>query len=836
MGQKVHPLGFRVGITQKHYVRWFADPGQYPQYVLEDFFLRQWITKKLPSENLPKKNEDNYSDTRLVHIFISRFLRNTIKIKIYAVNPGSFSTLFSSFPVNGQSPLNKNKITDGAERQQSKSGVSSLSSTALNANNKGSASKDYKNLSSQKFNSKFVDKKRDDTFYKELNATTFLDNDRNTKILNSPYQKYFSLLKKNSEEKVELILFLENIANKTRSKALGQNQKDNGYSLNKGSLPMEHNGTVNKVQLCITILQKIKDLRLQIHLIRRYLNKIMLGFNSFYVFENKLYKKFFFLTKVLENQILKQQKNLWFQFPNLLINYFEKTNIYGTQKFNNKKLQKGGLVRAVAPHLIQKNKSHTRINSQKNPFPSLYITKQKMEKKANLYVLNELQKSIKKISSHEGGSLDSSSERSPFNLKGKGTRIPAAFVALKSKRQSFNRFLSRFGYFNSLQKKGFAFLKYNLDLKKKSSNAQSSLDSSLDIGKIESFFLKKQKLELLIKTPKQNLLKLMSNVQFKTLSKSSESVITSKHKMFGDGVLEGQKDKGPQPDISFIAARSYPFPQLRLFQKMGASMGDGGVGTLPHATINVKNPFINSLINKQIKENAQRFPLGFKRVKKTPKNLLFVPTFQKDFGALLNKNNKYGGKTRSILNLSNLNLSNAPLPSSKKKESFFLDPEYGSSTRYLKKLNKTLFHSQFWKRQNLENIYNSTNVFEICQKMSKIQTFPKVTSLELIQVKAPIHYAACIANFVVEKLEKRFSFRGAMKKAKEAAMKKARIKGIKIKISGRLNGAEIARTEWIREGPVPLQTLKANIDYSSKTAKTIYGILGIKVWIFKGSI
>ena len=63
-----------------------------------------------------------------------------------------------------------------------------------------------------------------------------------------------------------------------------------------------------------------------------------------------------------------------------------------------------------------------------------------------------------------------------------------------------------------------------------------------------------------------------------------------------------------------------------------------------------------------------------------------------------------------------------------------------------------------------------------------------------------------------------------------------KIKGIKIQIAGRVNGAEIARTEWLREGRVPLQTLRADIDYSYKTAQTIYGILGIKIWLFKGDI
>lgn len=95
--------------------------------------------------------------------------------------------------------------------------------------------------------------------------------------------------------------------------------------------------------------------------------------------------------------------------------------------------------------------------------------------------------------------------------------------------------------------------------------------------------------------------------------------------------------------------------------------------------------------------------------------------------------------------------------------------------------------------------------------------------------------AALLGEFVVKKLESRIAFRTAVRKAIIIAQK-AKVGGIKIQVSGRLNGAEMARTEWVREGRVPLQTLRADIDYTSKEAKTIYGILGIKVWLFKSEI
>ncbi|MDJ0713439.1 MAG: 30S ribosomal protein S3 [Prochloraceae cyanobacterium] len=95
--------------------------------------------------------------------------------------------------------------------------------------------------------------------------------------------------------------------------------------------------------------------------------------------------------------------------------------------------------------------------------------------------------------------------------------------------------------------------------------------------------------------------------------------------------------------------------------------------------------------------------------------------------------------------------------------------------------------------------------------------------------------AALIAEYIAQQLERRVSFRRVVRQAIQRAQK-AEVKGIKVQVGGRLNGAEIARTEWTREGRVPLHTLRADIDYAYRTAKTIYGILGIKVWIFKGEI
>ena len=108
---------------------------------------------------------------------------------------------------------------------------------------------------------------------------------------------------------------------------------------------------------------------------------------------------------------------------------------------------------------------------------------------------------------------------------------------------------------------------------------------------------------------------------------------------------------------------------------------------------------------------------------------------------------------------------------------------------------------------------------------------PKVT-VQIFELSLPDENADFIADSLVEELQKRVAFRRAMKKTLRRAQR-AKVQGVKIQISGRLNGAEIARNEWVREGRIPLQTLRAEIDYCYRTAKTIYGILGVKVWVYK---
>ena len=108
-------------------------------------------------------------------------------------------------------------------------------------------------------------------------------------------------------------------------------------------------------------------------------------------------------------------------------------------------------------------------------------------------------------------------------------------------------------------------------------------------------------------------------------------------------------------------------------------------------------------------------------------------------------------------------------------------------------------------------------------------------TINIVEIDRVNFNASLIGDLVVKQLEERIAFRRAIREAMQIAQED-QVSGIKIQVSGRLNGAEIARSEWSREGRVPLQTLRAQIDYSVKEANTIYGVLGIKVWLFKNEI
>ncbi|GAA5783733.1 30S ribosomal protein S3 [Chitiniphilus shinanonensis] len=185
---------------------------------------------------------------------------------------------------------------------------------------------------------------------------------------------------------------------------------------------------------------------------------------------------------------------------------------------------------------------------------------------------------------------------------------------------------------------------------------------------------------------------------------------------------------------------------------------------------------------------------------------------------------------------------------------------YANSRNFGKMLTEDIEVRDFLKKR-LANAAVSRVVIERPAKNAKITIYTarpgvvigkKGEDIELLKkqlqniLKVPVHVnieevrkpeidAQIIADSISSQLEKRVMFRRAMKRAMQNAMRLG-AQGIKIMSAGRLNGIEIARTEWYREGRVPLHTLRADIDYATSEAKTTYGIIGIKVWVYKGEV
>jgi len=130
---------------------------------------------------------------------------------------------------------------------------------------------------------------------------------------------------------------------------------------------------------------------------------------------------------------------------------------------------------------------------------------------------------------------------------------------------------------------------------------------------------------------------------------------------------------------------------------------------------------------------------------------------------------------------------------------------------------------------------SGTNIEKLKEDLNKNLKKSRQIRINVTELTKADSDASLIAEFIAQQLEKRVAFRRATRQAIQKAQR-LNIQGIKVQVSGRLNGAEIARSEWVREGRVPLQTLRADIDYATKRAQTTYGVLGVKVWVFNGEL
>lgn len=127
-----------------------------------------------------------------------------------------------------------------------------------------------------------------------------------------------------------------------------------------------------------------------------------------------------------------------------------------------------------------------------------------------------------------------------------------------------------------------------------------------------------------------------------------------------------------------------------------------------------------------------------------------------------------------------------------------------------------------------------TGAVELKANLSKLVKESQIKDINIEEVREPEADAQLVGDNVAGQLERRMAYKRAIKQAAEKALKSPSVKGIKIMVAGRLNGAEIARREFVAKGKIPLQTIRADIDYATSRARTTYGIIGVKVWIYRG--
>jgi small subunit ribosomal protein S3 len=159
----------------------------------------------------------------------------------------------------------------------------------------------------------------------------------------------------------------------------------------------------------------------------------------------------------------------------------------------------------------------------------------------------------------------------------------------------------------------------------------------------------------------------------------------------------------------------------------------------------------------------------------------------------------------------------------------------GVSKVMIERTSKKCFVTIYTSRPGFVIGKKGSDIEKIKVKLSNLTSNENEVILNIKEIKKPETNSYLVAENIAQQLVKRISYRRAMKRVMQSALRLG-AKGIKVSISGRLGGNEIARTEWLREGSVPSHTLRADIDYAEAEALTTYGIIGIKVWIYKGEI
>nr|ALO63158.1 ribosomal protein S3 [Chloromonas perforata] len=762
MGQKVHPLGFRVGITKKHQSQWFArfNKHKYAQSVLEDRMLRQTLTNLFPQllnpvgdiqsgkKPIRDKNEELSVVPKITQIKIERgLIPYEIGIQIHAENCDLIKKSIENLKVNRDLLCHLQKTRRYLQHLRLK--LNDLNTT-------------------------------DNSFVSNL-PLNGLPGSPSNPVLKEGVASLQEKLQSQSQSQSNVSLDTKDT--KEGSKFGGKGNKTTNGSFEKRGFfyhqrPRLTKQQVRRQRLILKRLKKRQSIR------RRYKQLIYKGL---------------FLTKK-GNKVIQKFKTSTISFTGSSL-YKNRgsgsTGNDGNSSVKVKKQQPGSGLLSI---------------SQK----SSNILKSRVKKKFVSIFINRMNNKFLQV-------LKNTFISSLHNLNNKESALGLVY----SKKWDFNIVQSQLVLKPLSQLNKLSTVLEQKSLKKMESLRKDYIASGL-ISKTEALtyyqmlnFLKKLK-ELISQIKRKQKLR-YSAVVPGVLNKS----ITAPEGKGKKAALLGDT-KG-----SFSAVNSKQTSKKTtssLVQKLQSK------ANVTSVTLNVLSTKLNNIENECRKIKFIEYLKQIVKKHRTDNIYLYLSTIA-DARKDLRKLQQFTKRNASFLfggtfNFNTSNTSNNETKSNANQLTFERVSNVLKQSSVYSFGNQTVEKTSFPSEEEvfLEQIEKQRNMYK-----DNAQLTPKIAikfySVNSDALKAK---ASVVADSVVDALEKRKAFRKVIKDAKEDLMRTSGVKGVKIQVSGRLNGAEIARSEWVRAGRVPLQTLRANIDYSYKTANTIYGIIGIKVWIFKG--
>nr|ALO21468.1 ribosomal protein S3 [Lobochlamys culleus] len=812
MGQKVHPLGFRVGITKKHQSQWFAKfhKYNYSQSVLEDRILRNTLLKIFPEllnpvlKKVQKREDDTTITPKITQIKIERgFIPYEIGIQIHAENCELIKSAIDKLKIDRDLACHLQK----ARQYLFNLGLKTKTNVNLNKENSLENSNQLLGLP---------------------NGLPGKENEISTNAAKlSPVLKNKKKKKGQKLKRVKKVNIARNFFNTKNKKRFTRRPKLTKQEYKKKKL----------------VQKRLRNRQIIRRWYRQFIAKGLLINKTGQKIKRKIatkkgktrfgrFKKFnkvnsFSKTKNLTNKLKKKQTPLSVATTNFSENKTNKKSSFIKNPILNKqtksKQKKGGL---FVKNLGVKSAAYLKI---KRKFVTLYLNK----------VNKKFLKNLKELMKYWFFVFEEKNSDSKININTSISSLTSAKINfapfgynknwdIKKLRVLKNQPLAKLKkLFEVLEKKSFiklqALKQYYIGFGSLSKTQAYSFFQMIVFLKQLKKLIKRRYYAVLQKYKNKNFV-FKQSLNTERGSLSSKFLQQTKNASGLETNLQ-KSESGINKSIKQKTLANYSYIQTQKALKKIVSNVDDECRKIKFIE------YLKEIVKKHRTENLFYYLSTLAEARKDLKKLKkFTQNHAEFLFGLDLKLAKTGNKEGSDYSENNQNSSDQMqlvvknqvtkiLEQANKKElSMNLDLERSLQDSFIEQIEK----------QKIVSKENLKLTPKICIKFYSVKQ-------KNLEAKASI-----VADSIIDALEKRKAFRKVIKDAKENLMSNSRVngiklvKGVKIQVSGRLNGAEIARTEWVRAGRVPLQTLRANIDYSYKTANTIYGIIGVKVWLFKG--